>query len=1148
MIRLITIPSVFTAEGREIREVEHAPTVGHLLEREEGGGDWHTIVHGAKVELDHELSDGDELIAVRRPQGFLIPFLIFAVINALIGIGIALLINLLLGPKGQVNRGAGPDGSATYNWTGIANTRTNGSPIPIAYGLHRVGGQIIGLFRRNVAAQDRDMDLYLNICLGYGPLTAIGNYTEDMDNLVPNGSMLDDGSRAAGPDILLEVDDRWTKFLGGTAQIEANESSNDRFLAQNLGTEAAWRASNTMGVFDQNIAMEMKIVSQPSPGNGMRFCICMLDETEYFAFYITTGGTAQFIKRKASSDTSLFSFSIANNDVIQIARYGDCIEGYKNGVLQNSADADVALTADDAGIHADITGGIEIFDDVAVLGARGLPDGTLINGVDANTYNFIRGHIRLGNYKQRQVVDSNFTKVIQAYQPAIVLRTSWTEYKFHRDVGDFQIVLDFLNGLFDQSGGGLANATVRVEVELSEDGGAFAAITGSPFDFTEKITSPFSMTIFGPASLVGSNQKLRIRRTTTPGTEADTRVQDKVSFADVNEIQRDDRQTYDGFAVLSLRMRATDQLQGGTPNVTSLIKGLPCPTWDGGSTSEPEVTYAFSQNPADVALDMLLSKERGLGNFIDIRDIDVASFDSWRTHNNEIVTYAEWEDEPLFTADSTDQILAGQRIITINDATEASNFAAQDYCRIEDEALNIIIEAVDLGGGGKRLTVFVASVLSYGAGWRLHKVEAPGGCDPLLTISDTRHTFNGVFDGTASVWDSLLRVARAGRAMIVKLGNKISVRVEKIGVPVQHINEASMVEGTLEITYIGAAERVDKMEAQYLNAADDYDQAVATAGGFPPASAAKATIIGALQLYGITKSSEARREAFYHLNAQRLLQKRARFAMPLDGLAAEQGDIVSLGLTLTDWSHWTGRVTGTKAKFVISHEVILATGVSYLAVIRSPDDRAPTAVNVTSVAGTYAPGDEITTDATDIQQIKDSVCTIGTANTIDREYRVVQMRLKNDLTVEVEAVQYNPDVYALVEPPPCFCPLPDPSGAPPGPNIDNDCIYNIPLPELCDCDTGCEETIDCRCCTSVAVSAVCTGAGCSCVSIDDVGDGGVIIDVPAGCTGAFCIEITIDKTDILVCDDTCECEDAPCNKLLPIFECSTTCTLCYTAV
>jgi putative tail protein len=1133
VIRLVTIPSVFAAAGRTVREVRYAPTVGELIARHTDPAErWDAIVAGARVGADHQLAEGDEVIAVRVPEGWFFAILIFAVISALVGAGLSLLINLLLGPRGRPNQGAGEDGSAVYNWSGIGNTVANGSPIPVIYGTHRIGGQVLGLFRRNIDATSTDMHLFMLLGLGFGPIKAIGQYTGDQTNLRPSERIEDDCTRTASDQPITD-DARWVLMAGTNTGIVVGttDGHSSSFIAETVNADV------TLDAASQSI--EAKITTGTNTADGLRFCLNLANANNYHAFLPGASGALKLIKRVAGTDTLLFTGSFAFGDVIMLERFGGCLQLFKNGTLVTSVDADASLAGTLAGMDNRVTGEIVRFDNLKVSGARRLPDGLMINGFDANSYRDVRCDLRLGHYQQPKMGE-DFAKVIQAYESTITLTPAWIEYPMHANVQGFQIVLDFPNGLFDQTGGGgPANQTVKVHVELSEDGGAFSAVSGSPFTFTQALAAPFSRTIFRESPpLTGTSQKIRIRRDTSQTKNA--LKQDRVVFATVNEIQRDDVQLYDDMALLALRIKATEQLSGGRPTVTCLVQGVEVPHWEASSGSaDPLLTYGYGTNPADVALDLLLNKRYGLGNFISLPDVDLAAFDAWRIWNGELVSNADYEDEPAFVTDDTEAVVKGSNSVIVTDSTDAANFAAQDYVRVQHGELNRVIEKVALGNGKTRFTLYTSVEDSYPAGWLFQKIVVSA------FTNEARHEFHGVFDGTTSSWDALMRICRAGRAVPMKLGNRVTVRVEREASPVQLISEANMLAGSLELQYVGSAERTDILEAQYLDAADNYQQTVAIAGGYPPSSVAKEPIKGIVNLYGITNKRRARREAYYHLNAQRLLKRKVKFSMPLDGLAAEAGDVVQIAATMPSWTHWTGRGTGTPQRFAVSHQVILKAGVTYVALVRTAATRNPAQVTITSAAGTYNAGDYLTTSSADLTQIVDALIAIGTAATLTRQYRLTGLVLKPDLAVEVEGVEYNPVVYSEIAPPPPFCPLPPPGGI-----LLQNCDYCIPLPDMCDCNTGCSAGPGCQCCTDVEIEITCTGAGCACVSLIDATSSCVHFKTGA-CTGQVCININVTKTEFLSCDANCSCDDVigqvpGCFEVLFQYQCFKTCQHCWT--
>lgn len=98
-----------------------------------------------------------------------------------VSIGISALVRALLPtPKAESRRGVDTE-SQTYGWDGIQNTTANGTPIPILYGRQRMGGHILSSFTK--AKSDGKNELYVQVGLGAGPVSAINGKVVDADDL-----------------------------------------------------------------------------------------------------------------------------------------------------------------------------------------------------------------------------------------------------------------------------------------------------------------------------------------------------------------------------------------------------------------------------------------------------------------------------------------------------------------------------------------------------------------------------------------------------------------------------------------------------------------------------------------------------------------------------------------------------------------------------------------------------------------------------------------------------------------------------------------------------------------------------------------------------------------------------------------------------
>jgi predicted phage tail protein len=111
-----------------------------------------------------------------------------AVTMATVMVG-GMIINSVLPPPMPEMRGLNSEGeSPTYGIDGAKNTSAEGIPVPIIYGQHRMGGNIIG----NYVVNDGDTQyLHMLICAGEGPVAALDMRTvqiNDQPYLLPDNT------------------------------------------------------------------------------------------------------------------------------------------------------------------------------------------------------------------------------------------------------------------------------------------------------------------------------------------------------------------------------------------------------------------------------------------------------------------------------------------------------------------------------------------------------------------------------------------------------------------------------------------------------------------------------------------------------------------------------------------------------------------------------------------------------------------------------------------------------------------------------------------------------------------------------------------------------------------------------------------------
>jgi len=133
-------------------------------------------VNGRKLrddEVERALEPGDDVVLTPAMHVILAPLVPF-ILTALAGAALSYVYSLLVPAPRLKSPERGDESSATYSWDGIQTNTGPGFPIPIVFGRHKLGGQVI---EKEVRASDSTELLYLVIALAVGRCQEIGGYT-----------------------------------------------------------------------------------------------------------------------------------------------------------------------------------------------------------------------------------------------------------------------------------------------------------------------------------------------------------------------------------------------------------------------------------------------------------------------------------------------------------------------------------------------------------------------------------------------------------------------------------------------------------------------------------------------------------------------------------------------------------------------------------------------------------------------------------------------------------------------------------------------------------------------------------------------------------------------------------------------------------
>lgn len=286
--------------------------------------------------------------------------------------------------------------------------------------------------------------------------------------------------------------------------------------------------------------------------------------------------------------------------------------------------------------------------------------------------------------------------------------------------------------------------------------------------------------------------------------------------------------------------------------------------------------------------------------------------------------------------------------------------------------------------------------------------------------------FNGVFDDTKSLWDSLIHVYKTGRAMPVRIGTKVSVAVDKPTSPVMMFGAGNIEKDTFQISYLPLTDRANEFEVSYYDKEDrnkkksiriiDPD---AEQRGEQPRSAQ-------FELFGVDNFAQAQKEVWFQLYQNRLTRKLVNFRAPVESIALTVGDIALIQHDMVDWGI-SGRIAAgiSTTQVKLDKNITLADGDTLLVVFDQIgaetdviEERTVTAVDTVNNIVT------VSTAFSAIPQA-DHNYMFGQSANVYRPFRLRSISGNDIYSRQLNFVEYNDYVYSPPEQV-----IPEPTGKP----------------------------------------------------------------------------------------------------------------------
>jgi len=291
-------------------------------------------------------------------------------------------------------------------------------------------------------------------------------------------------------------------------------------------------------------------------------------------------------------------------------------------------------------------------------------------------------------------------------------------------------------------------------------------------------------------------------------------------------------------------------------------------------------------------------------------------------------------------------------------------------------------------------------------------------------------TFNGGFDTESTTWQQVLKICEVARCIPYWNGSQIGLKVNSPADPVQMFTVGNITEETFEETFLPESDMVSNITLNFVDSEEDYAKV--------PFNIFNTSIISSpghsitMDLFGITKGSEAWRAGMFRLKQNELIRRTLVFDADIDAIVCELGDVIHVQHDIPNWGSPNdeigsgadeygggGRVisatNNTNAIITVDRKLLFTTpdwdagGNTYELMIRTRDDNIETKV----ITGAEGDNNEIITvsGTFTLDPQNGDVWAVGIQNLVTKQFRVLRLEKSTDQLVQIKCIEYNPDIY-----------------------------------------------------------------------------------------------------------------------------------------
>mgnify|MGYP003629519082 CR=1 FL=1 len=479
-----------------------------------------------------------------------------------------------------------------------------------------------------------------------------------------------------------------------------------------------------------------------------------------------------------------------------------------------------------------------------------------------------------------------------------------------------------VNALFKGDDDGNVSAkSLTLLIQLYDSDG-IAIFDSRSVNITGKSDTAYKFSVImniGEANKRNTGYRFSVSKTSDESD--DSKIEDNISIIGWDEIENT-ALSYPRTSLIGYAIKAANEHTGGIPNFTSVVKGLMVkvpsnynqPTVEGQidwrqleigtstygyttygyylqntgtstvlNTLEPEIyvgtwdgsfVYSWTQNPVWILYDILTNKTYGLG--IPEKNIDKYKF-----------------------------------------------YQVAQYCDACDSSTGTFIGVNGLADGSYRYkprNLFTSN--------RQNQTGIPEG----TAVKERRFISDLSIMETEKSIDLLNKISSTFRAVIIYSGGKISIAVDMPDeYPSMMFNEGTIKEGTLQISGGKESDIYTGVDVTYIEPSNHFKRETLRVDSSDNNDGTNFTNIDnilSLDLFGVTRRSQAIRTAQYQIAASKYLKRSITFGASLDAINLAPGDVISVASRSTGLTYgYGGKVfstTETGANVFLEHFTVPA--------------------------------------------------------------------------------------------------------------------------------------------------------------------------------------------------------------------------------